>query len=496
MLAASERLRSRARQVPRAAARHSALLVLLTAGLVLRAVVVYAYEPAFYFPDSLDFLYAAGSGEPLPHRPVLYSAFIAAVDAVLPFRAVIVVQHLVGLATGALVYALLVHRGVRRGWACLAVVPLVLDGYLLALEHYVLAETLLMAELAGAFALLLWRERPGWRLCAGAGLLLGASVVTRNVGAFVAAAVGVYLVVRFLRRSVHWSAVVGFAAGAAVVVLGYSAYFLSWNGTFATTTYTGYYLYARVTAFVECERIDVPPRLRGLCPQQPLETRPHPDFYAWDRQNSPAYTGGYTEADLRAFARVVVQQQTRDYLRTTGEALWKYVQPGRRDRRIDVCSGWYDFPVAPADQPVCEARLSQVRTGLEPTPTTLRPGPAAFLRDYQQDVHVSGPVLGGLAVLTLLGLARPRVRRADRLDALLLLSSSVLLVAAPSVTALFDYRYAVPMFVTLPAAAALATRRRPPAEPGPTARDDPGEPEPVPRAAVPVAVPGAAGLRR
>ena len=73
-----------------------------------------------------------------------------------------------GLLAAVLVYAVLVRRGVRRRWACLAVAPLVLDGYVIALEHYLLAESLFILQLAVAVALLLWRDRPGWALAGAA----------------------------------------------------------------------------------------------------------------------------------------------------------------------------------------------------------------------------------------------------------------------------------------------------------------------------------------
>ena len=60
-----------------------------------------------------------------------------------------------------LVYALLQHRGVRRRTSLVAGVPLALDGYLVDVEHYVLAEALFVVLLAAAVTVLLWKQRPG-----------------------------------------------------------------------------------------------------------------------------------------------------------------------------------------------------------------------------------------------------------------------------------------------------------------------------------------------
>src|SRR3712207_3499787 len=131
-------------------ARHWGLLLLLALGTLLRALTVYAYVPAFTFADSISYLEVAETGVAQPHRPWAYSLVLRWLEAVVPLRGVVVLQHLLGVLTAALVYALLQHRGVRRWVSCLAVVPLLLDAYVVQIEHYVMAESLYISLLVGA----------------------------------------------------------------------------------------------------------------------------------------------------------------------------------------------------------------------------------------------------------------------------------------------------------------------------------------------------------
>lgn len=460
------------------ASRHWGLLVLMEAAIVVRGFVVFAYAPAFSFPDSIDYLASAESGEPVPYRPFGYSAFLALLDDVVPVGGVAVLQHALGLLAAVVVYALLVRRGVRRRWSCLAVAPLLLDGYVIAIEHYLLAESLFIALLAAGVVLLLWRERPGWLLAGAAALVLSAAALTRTVGLPVLLGVAAYLLLRLLLRTVRWTALASFAVVSLVAVASYAAWFASYSGTFSTTGYTGHFLYGRSTVFVDCAVTDVPERLRGLCPDEPVGQRPPPDWYVWDVA-SPAQTGQWSEDDLREFATAAMVQQRGDYVRTTLRAMFRYAQPGRGyDGAVDVCVGYWQFPLAIDPEAGCTADLASRGFDLEPVATKLRPEPAAALAAYQAVVRTPGPVLAVSLLAALLGACRRRRSRTERLDPLLLAGIAVVLVAVPSATALMDHRYGLPVLVVLPAAAALALRgarlpARRAAEPAVDVPDDP-----------------------
>jgi hypothetical protein len=454
------------------ASRHWGLILLLLLGVAVRGVVVYAYVPAFFFPDSVSYLDVARTGEAQVHRPWGYSAFLAAFGDVPSLRAVVAVQHGLGLLSAVLVYALLQRRGLGRLLSCLAAAPLALDGYLVQVEHYVMAESLYITLLVGALVLLLWHERPPWWAGAGSGVLFGLAAVTRTVGTVVLGLVAVYLLVQLIRRTFRlWSA--GMAAvGVVAVLVPYVLWFQSATGTYALTDYTGHFLYGRVSTFADCDEVDVPTRLRGLCPTQPVETRRPSDWYVWDPA-SPANRGRYSEEDLQEFSTLVLRGQAMDFVGSTASKTLKYFLPGRSPGRLESCAGWWEFPAAAAgadaDVPGgCPAVVSPPWGGFEPQPSLVRADAAAVLVEYQNWVHTPGPVQGVLAVIGLSGLVRIRRRGAtrDALDGVLCVLIGLAVIAVPSATSVFDYRYGLPLLAVLPLGAALAWRSLRPAEPG------------------------------
>lgn len=79
-------------------------------------------------------------------------------------------QHLIGLATAAVGYVLLVRWGVARWLAALAVVPVLWDVRQLGGEHWAPGDPLFLLLASAALLALAWRARPG-------SLQLGAAVV-------------------------------------------------------------------------------------------------------------------------------------------------------------------------------------------------------------------------------------------------------------------------------------------------------------------------------
>ncbi|MEH1128905.1 hypothetical protein V6V89_31170, partial [Micromonospora sp. CPCC 206061] len=142
-----------------------------------------AYSPGLWFTgDSSVYLGAAYTLVPNAARPMGYSWFLW---LLLPFhsvRLVVVVQHLIGLAVAATLYAFMVRRGVRRWIATAAVAVFLLDARTALLEQFLLAEALFTALLVGGMLALCWSRRPGVVACGGAGLLLAAATTTRTVG--------------------------------------------------------------------------------------------------------------------------------------------------------------------------------------------------------------------------------------------------------------------------------------------------------------------------
>lgn len=465
------------------ARRHLAFLVLLALAAVARGYVTATYSTALWFPDSGTYVDRAAWVEPAVDRPWGYSAFLALLDPVTTFGDVAVIQHVLGLVMVVLVYALLQRRGVSRWASLLAVVPLGFDAYLLNIEHFILAETLFMFLMTAAVVLLLARERPGPLLVAGVGVLMGLATLTRTVGLFLIVVLFGYLVLRLLARTLRWTAAVAFVAGVAAVLVPYAAWFGSVHGSPGLTAYTGHFLYGRVSTFVQCDEVDMPERLRPLCPTDPPEDRRPGDQFVWfpDSPANAVENGVrvWSEAELEEFATIAITGQPGDYLRQLLSETVHYVAPGRISGPQDTCPTWWAFPYpSPVEEYTCEPLLA-------PGPYGYDPGMVGDLRSYQRYFHTPGPALGACLVVGLGALLARRRPWRDRLDPAVLALLGVTLLAGPSATASFDYRYLLPTLAVLPPAAALALRglrllpRRPQREEPATAEERRPEPAPA-----------------
>ena len=154
------------------------MAVLLTAGLVLRLLATAAYQPALIYVDTLKYLYGASPGS----DPVGYMYILRAILAVGNLTTVVIVQHLVGLAMAAALYAVLLRRGLNRWLAALAVAPVLLDAYQVQIEQMIMPDLWFEALVVAGLVVLLWRPAPPLRLAAAAGVLLGASATVHQLG--------------------------------------------------------------------------------------------------------------------------------------------------------------------------------------------------------------------------------------------------------------------------------------------------------------------------
>ncbi len=152
---------------------HWLLVVLVAAGVGLRAATMVAYRPALFFGDSFGYITAAfsghalGSGSPAMsnYRPSGYPVLLWLLTQ--PGRdlvQVVFVQHLAGLLVGVLIYAVLVRSGVARWLAAVAAALVLVDGYAIALEQYVMADTFFALTVLAACLLLAWPTLGATRL--------------------------------------------------------------------------------------------------------------------------------------------------------------------------------------------------------------------------------------------------------------------------------------------------------------------------------------------
>lgn len=477
------------RETPRASSRqrvfafvrhHAFFLVLLTIGAALRVLTTAAYRPAIQFiQDSYDYLRDARGFAPGLVRPYGYPAFLKLVSVTGRLDLVVVVQHLLGLVTAALLYALLRRLGVRSWIAALAAAPVLLDGYQVYIEHFILSESLFEFLLVTALVLILWSERPSPLTSVAAGTAFAAAGLTRNVGLLLVIPALVLLVV----RRVGLLRVGCFAAAVVVLVGGYATWFHASHDRFALGSFDGYWLAGRVLPFADCRRVELTAAQRVFCDDRPVGERPSSDWYVWQlpsHMRRPEILPGEDRNRVAGqFARRIIRSQPGDYLRTIGRDVLHYFTPGRWTGRGDFPVQGYQFrtsyvpepwfPQIPPPSPYVGAWLSpgpsnRFQTTLatygfdfERLKPSLNEGIAEKLRGYQRLVYTPGPLLAGsLLVALLAGIGRVSLpHRRMRQVAWLLVAEALILLVLPAATAVFDYRYLLPTLAVLPPAAAI-----------------------------------------
>jgi hypothetical protein len=447
---------------------HWPLAVLLLIAAALRATALVAIYPGTWFSDSNGYISSAATGRLSTTRVDGYAFLVAPFHALGSAGALIVLQHVLGLAIVVALYALLVHRGVPRLVALLGVVPAALDAYLIVVEHAVMSETTYHAALFGALVCLLWQDRLGLVAAGLGGLLLGYAGIVRSVGIPLAALVLVYLLV----RRVGWRPLLACAIGWLLVTGGYVTAFHAQHGTYGFTQSGGRFLYAKVAPFADCAELGaVPASERVLCPDpaKPMTT----NEYLWGKQSPIRGLPDSADERIRDFAKRVLRHQPLDYARVVAGGVVHYFEPGHRIGTNDYPVGPWQFPADPRTwgypgyrgpirhgNPVRWAHHHITEPGPDVSAMVTRPrfdpGASRILHDYQRVAYTWGPLLAAclLAVLAALALRRGAWRL--RLDAALLAAVTLLALTVSQALSVFSYRYVMIASFGLPVAAALA----------------------------------------
>jgi Dolichyl-phosphate-mannose-protein mannosyltransferase len=462
-------------QARRQLRRHWLFAVLLAVAAVLRAVVYVAYHPALIFPDSVRYLqyahsFASGRWSVDELRQSGYSVLIIPVVLVHDLWIIPLVQHLVGLATAVLVYAVLVHFGIRAWIAALATIPVLFDPLQLIGEQFVLTDVWTVFLIVAALVILVWNTpnqrgeagRTGggltWRRAAWCGLLLGLAVTFRDeeLIMIIPAAVFVAVAVRPGKRlAQRMAALIGCFL---IPVAAYLGWFEASHGELGFTTFSGAFLYGRVADFASCQGLSLPSYEKPLCPTQPPALR-SADFYTWAPQ-SPQWTfrpppGMSRDAVVRDFSLRILRHQPLAYAEAVG---WDFVygfSPVRGAGPEHYPRPYLQFHRYILPDPQADTSLAAL--GFKAP--AVRPGPAAFLTGYGRWFYVPGPVFAAGLVVAVTGLAVATRRRgtpkAARDACLLFTLSAVLVLIPPAVFATFDWRYQLPQLSLIPIAAVL-----------------------------------------
>jgi hypothetical protein len=427
------------------------VLVPLVPAAVIHGLVLAAYRPALWLlGDSISYLNEGVHVRPDPWRPIGYSILLFLLRPLHSLLAVSVTQHVLALLLGVLVYAATRRLGGPRWLAALAAVPVLFDGYLLALDQSLLSDAPFTLILFGGLLLVvLWPGRPPVWACLLGGLCLGAADVTRTAGLPVIVLVVLYL----LLRRVGLVRLVGVVVTAALPVLLYSAWYQRDYGEF-TTSPTGLQLYGHVMQYVDCSTLPHRDFEQTLCHKAPAGQQDPEDWYVFSPR-SPLYRlpGDWAARDreARSFDLMVIKHQPLGYFHLVADVLGSYFGTGVH------AVFWYHleqrYPVLPP-QAVAAGRAYTGGPAREPQPTG---GLGAFLHGYQNAVYVPGPGYLALLLLALAGwiFGRDPERRGLRGLTGLLALSGLALMAFPAFAVPVEERYRVPALPLLSLAAVL-----------------------------------------
>jgi hypothetical protein len=458
-----------------------------TAGLALRIFTALGFPPAIWYGgDSSSYLSSAVYLRPATSRLSGYGIYLYLLSPFRSFAVVTAVTHLMGLAAGVMIYALLRRYRLPRWGATLATLPVLLDAYQIELEHEILASATFGFLVIAAVTLVLWwpRQRPLWAT-ATAGLALGLAATTWPVGIPVIILLLAYLVIR---RS-GWRAIVA-AAVAAALPLGLYVDWFDSNYHHATMNYAdGIFLYSRTMTFANCAIIKPPPDLAPLCTKIPIRERPTANDWIWGPQTPldqiPGQKFSPAKNSLaRAFAERAIEAQPFSYARDVFDDFWltfSWTRPHHPSVRL---VDRYQFAFANQNwiKPgLSTRRLDQVQrlyTGGSLGTTRIVEPFAAIMRGYQRYVYLRGTILllllitglGGIARALAGGWQRRRHSREDREDsrasrgewggpALFPWVVGLAMLLVPPATADYSDRYVVPAAPVVCLAAALAFAR-------------------------------------
>jgi hypothetical protein len=458
------RWRPLADQAAAAARRHWLLLTLLLLAIALRVLAQVAYRPLLLYIDSYSYLDNLYKLDPTGENPTGYDLFLLRpLLAVGNLALLAAFQHLLGLAMGVGIYALLLRRGARRWVAALAAAPVLLDAYQVQIEHNLMADTLFQAMLLAVVMVLLWRRTPGYLAAAVAGALLGAAALVRLVGEPLVLSAAAYVLLAGSGRWRRLGLAITVVACFAVPLALYAADYQRHTGKLGISGTSGSAAYGRVVAFVDCTYLRLPAYERPLCPAAPVGRRPKaddlvnaPDSPRWLVRAPPGMSGPQVERD---FARRVILHQPLDFVAAVARDFAKGFAPRRVTFPGDVHADrwWFplEYPVWGPKYSLADAVLAVERYG-GGGPAVHRPL-AELLQRFQRSFgYTPGPVLAVALLLGLMGtLGVGRAGDRQQRTACLLATSMGTLVLLTAALYQFSWRYQLPGLVLLSLAGAL-----------------------------------------
>ena len=461
---------------------HWPLGLVVLAGAAVRVLTMFGYPPALLFPDSWGYIATAYSGAfaglPTVH-PVGYPVLIRLLT--LPDRSLaelVAFQHLAGIGIGVAIYLALIRSRLPR-WAAAAAAALVLlDGYTITLEQYVMSDTFFTVLMLAAALVLVWpfvgggpSPTPRSLLARGfvSGLLVALATLVREVAPFTIPVFLVYLV--WVRAG--WRPLAAFLVAAAIPLLCYSALIDHRFGVFGLTATPGWTLYGRVAGFADCSGVKLEPAARGLC-ETSAQRASHPsapDWYIWGPSlaqrlfhpaTQPVFEVAPTNQVLESFSRAIIRHQPLDFVSATLGDFLRYFTPDATPYNDAVSAT--TLPRSAGAEARSPATRRRDLPGVHPSVRA----PAGFLRAYRGVIHVPRPILALLALAALLALC---LRVPARREVFLLVGSVLVILLGTAATGGFALRYLLPAVPLLAIGGSLAVAQLLEAWRGRTATD-------------------------
>ena len=216
---------------------HRLFIIVLTPAVLLRVDAELGYRWQAWFNDSFEYIQNTIHFGLDPTRVSGYSVWLKILQPFHSYALITILQHLMGLAVAAMVYALARHRYQAPAWlATMAAVPVLYDGFEIQLEHLILSDAMFLFVLMLATTLLLWDPAgPSTGRCAAIGALLGLGAVLRSVGLPLLAVFAVFMII----RRFGWRQIAATIVVCLIPVFGYAGAFDLEHGQFAMSNATG-----------------------------------------------------------------------------------------------------------------------------------------------------------------------------------------------------------------------------------------------------------------